>query len=78
LSTCPAPGWRSAEGVCDLIGNVAEWLADTSAAGRAVAGGHFATTTKQAGVSLQRRGPRFVALDKTAPTIGFRCVRDDR
>lgn len=86
LGACSAIEGRSRQGVCDLIGNVAEWLADDAArdeplnafapenpaATRVTRGGHFEVFPDQVHPGL--RTSHFA--HERRPTVGFRVVRD--
>jgi formylglycine-generating enzyme required for sulfatase activity len=77
------PAGRTPEGVLDLAGNVAEWVADvyverygdtrpsTGGDERVVRGGSF----ESAAPFLRAAARRGVSKDTVSPTIGFRCAR---
>jgi formylglycine-generating enzyme len=77
------PAGRTPEGVLDLAGNVAEWVADAyrerygdlqprpgDAEQRVVRGGSY----ESAAPFLRGAARRGVARDMVSPTIGFRCA----
>ena len=65
----------SAEGICDLIGNVSEWTATTIADSpelRAIRGGSYAVSPKSQYATPQSRSK--IKADSRDPEIGFRCA----
>jgi formylglycine-generating enzyme required for sulfatase activity len=78
------PAGRTPEGVLDLAGNVAEWVADAyreryddrqprpgDAEQRVVRGGSY----ESAAPFLRGAARRGTARDTVSPSIGFRCAR---
>jgi formylglycine-generating enzyme required for sulfatase activity len=69
------PDDRSAEGVVDLVGNVAEWIGDPfpdNAAARGVRGGGFTGAGAFYGLLFNRQ---FLLANTRATDIGLRCAR---
>ena len=66
---CSKPAGHSIEGLCDVLGNVAEWTTDVLGAGRRVLGGDYQTRAR----ALTDRD-RVVPADTRQPRIGFRCA----
>ena len=75
---CSKPAGNSAQGVCDLSGNLWEWVAncdtgyDDTCSGRNVQrGGGFWSNAEQ--IKATRRD--VVKSKKAAMDVGFRCVK---
>jgi len=62
-------------GLCDVLGNVWEWCADSDSPGQKVAkGGAYDNQASFQFRALERTTARHVAVDNKAPDVGFRCV----
>ena len=73
LGTGQAGGCRTPEGVFDLTGNVAEWVADGSGGSEgATVGGSVLSNRTQLGCDYEVTGE---AATTRSPQVGFRCCR---
>ena len=68
---CSHPAGATPQGLCDLIGNVAEWTAGTDGTDQVFLGGAFGDTADLLDVGL--RGLR--AATESDVDLGFRCAR---
>jgi formylglycine-generating enzyme required for sulfatase activity len=73
------PGDCTPDGVCDLIGNVSEWMADPwqpddSENRRVIRGGSFGVAPTSQYAKPESRTK--VKADARDPELGFRCARD--
>lgn len=67
---CAHPAGNSEQGLCDLVGNVAEWVSLTSARGRAHYMGGSIATVRPSIYDMTRDSP-----DEPSFYVGFRCAR---
>lgn len=65
------PDGATEAGVHDLVGNVAEWVADGDRSSRVVMGGGFLERPRETLVAVDSRPP-----DRDAVDVGFRCVAE--
>ncbi len=80
---CSRPKGNSAQGVCDLLGNAAEWTATTGAAAKVEAGTGIGQRRRPAVVggsvvhaTLDPRTIDLLEPQRRLPHVGFRVVRD--